>query len=76
MWASSYPCLGAGHLTDDPPSLAVAPSFSSLRALSLQARKEKKMEKKTQAAMSALASLCGGTCENIRQDSDILTWQG
>lgn len=64
MWASSYPCLGAGNVRDDPPSLAVAPSVSITRGL--QARKEKKMEKKTQAAMSALASLCGGTCENIR----------
>jgi hypothetical protein len=50
------------------PLSLLLPLSPSLRALSLQGRKEKKMEKKTQAAMSALASLCGGTCENIRRD--------
>lgn len=42
MWASSYPCLGAGHLTDDPPSLAVAPSFSISKGFELARPQRKK----------------------------------
>ena len=40
MWAASYPCLGAGNLTDDPPSLAVAPSFSISLGLASPERKK------------------------------------
>jgi len=78
MWAASYPCLGAGNLTEKPPSLAVAPSFSLSSGLleTPSSPRRKKIEKKTQAAMSALQSLCGGTCENIHADCSILTWQG